>query len=36
VTKLTELFGELLTRSFAEVAADSARGYEVFSARIKR
>jgi 16S rRNA G1207 methylase RsmC len=36
VTKLTELFGELLTRSFEEVAADSARGYEVFSARIKR
>ncbi len=36
VTKLTELFGGLLTKSFEEVAAESARGYEVFSARIKR
>ncbi|CAN5577657.1 methyltransferase [soil metagenome] len=36
VTKLTGLFGELLMNAFEEVAAESSRGYEVFSARIKQ
>jgi 16S rRNA G1207 methylase RsmC len=36
VTKLTELFGELLTETFKEVAAVEARGYVVFSARGKK
>jgi 16S rRNA (guanine1207-N2)-methyltransferase len=36
VTKLTDLFGELLTARFKEVAAVEARGYVVFSARGKK
>jgi 16S rRNA (guanine1207-N2)-methyltransferase len=36
VTKLVEMFGELLMHAFEEVTAESARGYEVFSARIKQ
>lgn len=36
VTKLTDLFGELLSEAFKEVAAVEARGYVVFSARGKQ
>ena len=36
VTKLTELFGDLLTENFKELDAVEARGYVVFSARGKR